>query len=378
MSASQTRSIQVVIEADAKALWAYFQQLPRGSTDQRLYVENELSRGGGMNGPVFNLQATNANTFLYADPENPHRFPEGIAMALVIAGLPAFTARNVITACMRFSVSSSQPSMGALGWDGRVLSYQEDPLNPYDSNSMDDSALNLSATSISGLSFDEALQAQGKFEATITINMSSKDSKLLDEQVDRFKTSEFYQPLFDLFPGLLSIKSLSVDGSPASISSRSVLSPHDSHSSVRSSPVRRHRWGQYDPVPGNDPSEEKALVPSQPADRKNLGRSFLKGAGIALGILALFVVVSAVTYGAGAPVLMAFLAATMTSVVGASVGTASALAFIGLGGGVKVLKDHHSEKKTALVLQKPSQDGAASGSSETAAASPNTTPIPKP
>jgi hypothetical protein len=104
------------------------------------------------------------------------------------------------------------------------------------------------------------------------------------------------------------------------------------------------------PKENADGGHQLPLVPPLPASSKNLKISFLKGVGVAAGFLVLFVVVAAVTHGVGVlPMLWGGLT-LMSSVTGGSIGSASALAFLGLGGGLKAGWDKYVKPKKVSPL----------------------------
>jgi hypothetical protein len=136
-------------------------------------------------------------------------------------------------------------------------------------------------------------------------------------------------------------------------------------------PPQRHRWGrQVDaqspaalPVDVDSalkgenscPLPNNPLVPVLPYAKKNLKVSFAKGVALAASFLLLFVVVAAVTHGVGVvPMLWGGLT-LMSSLTGGSVGGASALAFLGLGGALKVAKDKKQTARTARVMPQSTQ-----------------------
>ncbi len=342
--------IELVVKADAKALWERFQILPPGQPatvhkskpPEFDYIANELSRGGGQNGPLFKGQPTDTDFFLNA--VTSHALPPGTPMALVIAAIPSLGVRNFIAACLRsHSPQRGDDELGELQWNDatRRMCYIESPVSRVEAMDFDSGKeFGISGKSEQSLSFNEDLVPQGEFESRLKMTLAC-EADLLEEMIGRLQSSENYARWFSMHEGIEFSLELTIDGKIQEIK-RAV------HADSPPAIAERRDFGgrRYLPVPTTD-----ILVPSKAfRHAPSVKRSFAIGAAVAMGVLAVFVVaVSIRTYGVAVPVIAGLFGA-LTSVIGGSVGASAALAFIGLGGGVKVLKDHRSNQNLALAV----------------------------
>jgi hypothetical protein len=351
--------IELVVKADAKALWERFQILPRGEHSEFDYIANELNRGGGQNGPLFKGHATDTQFFVEA--VKSCTVPPGTPMALVLGGIPSLGVRNFIRACLGCVPQKEEfQALGKLEWnpESREMDYVENPLRPVVAvlmDSGDDLDVLLAGQSIHSVSFNEHLLPQGEFESKLTMTLFAQ-AAVLDEMIKSLKSFDAYTLWLGMHEGIDFSLELKIDGKIQEITERSNRRRMVEADSPPAIPERRDFGGRrYESLP----FREDPLVPSKAfRHAPSVKRSFAIGAAVAIGVLVVFVVaVSIMTYGVAVPVIAGLFGA-LTSVIGGSVGASAALAFIGLGGGVKVLKDHRSNQNLALAVGQTKRNSA--------------------